>query len=136
MRRQLFLPPEVVAALKEHIDASVSRAVEAFPSGEEDEDTLTGQLGLALKIGEQTVNVSGEVSGVWRWSIDYTKFRSHGQGATEKVIGADGIVELRLNHGQGEERKTALFQAKKNWRNDPALVAQSIRLSTWKEAAF
>jgi hypothetical protein len=93
-------------------------------------------LGFALRIGEQTVSVGGEVPGVWRWSIDYTKFRGRGKGAAEKVLGADGIVELRLNHGRGEERKTALFQAKKKWDVDTHLVEQSIRLSTWKEAAF
>jgi len=41
-----------------------------------------------------------------------------------------------LNRGFRIERKTVLFQCKKEWHHDALLLSQCIKLSTWREAAF
>jgi hypothetical protein len=137
MRRPQYIPPEVQSAISSHIDEAVANAVRAFPAGAEDEDALTGQLGYALRIDEQAVTVQGEVAGIWRWSIDYTKFRGRGKGAAENTLGADGILELRTHHAQGSDTKAALFQSKTKWSGrDEDLSIQCLKLSTWAEASF
>ncbi len=73
----------------------------------------------------------------WRWAIRYYKFRGRGRGATEKTLGADGIFELALASDPRSQKKSLLFQAKMaDDGGASSLLAQSIRLSTWREAAF
>lgn len=125
--------------MADHIRAAVPRAVEGYWCSNEDEDVLTGHLGACLRIGSQKVRVlqtQTERPGEWTWSVDYYKFRGRGKDATEHILGADGLFELRLQLGYRTEVKSLLFQAKKDWRSDPGLVAQCIKLSTWREAAF
>ncbi len=137
MGRPLYIPIEVKDAIAKHVQAAVERARTIYPLGEEDEDTLTGQLGGALSIGQQRVSVAqAEIPGEWKWSIKYYKFRGRGKGAAESIIGADGIFELKLDHGFRTETKSLLFQAKKEWTTDTSLFTQAIKLSTWREAAF
>lgn len=139
MRRRLYIPKEVIQAVAEHIKSAVPKAVEGYWSANEDEDVLTGHLGACLKIGKQKVQVTEiqtERLGEWTWSLDYFKFRGRGKNATENILGADGLFELKLNLGNRSEKKSLLFQAKKDWDNDPSLVVQCIKLSTWREAAF
>lgn len=139
MRRRIFMPPEVRQAMSEHIRAAVPKALEGYWSASEDEDVLTGHLGACLKIGSQTVRVpkgQSDFPGDWTWSLDYFKFRGRGKNATENILGADGLFELRSQLGDRTETKSLLFQAKKDWQTDPSLVAQCIKLSTWREAAF
>jgi len=133
---RLYLPDEVKTAITAHIRDAEARAVDAYESGVEDEDVLTGQLGAYLRIGTQRVAVSNsEIGGEWTWSIDYRKFRGRGPGATEKILGADGIFELRL-HGIGRGiKKSLMFQAKNEWSSDQRLLDQVVKLSTWREAA-
>jgi hypothetical protein len=126
----------VQAAISEHLHSGVAKAVQAFSAGAEDEDTLTGQLGMSLIVPEQEVQVTSDGVEEWRWSMGYTKFRGRGKGAAEHILGADGIFELRLRHAQGIEQKCALFQAKTKWDHDPNLFEQCAKLSTWSEAAF
>ena len=118
----------------------MSKAVEGYISGNEDEDTLTGDLGASLRTNSQKVDVppGNEISGIWTWSITYYKFRGRGNKATENAIGADGIFELKLNWGNNEsQKKCILFQAKNRWqRADKSLLEQTIKLSTWREASF
>lgn len=136
MPGRLYLPDEVKAAISTHIHDAEARAVDAYESGAEDEDVLTGQLGAYLRVGTQRVSVANaEVAGEWTWSIDYRKFRGRGPGATENILGADGIFELRV-HGFGREQtKSLLFQSKNEWSTDRRLLDQAIKLSTWREAA-
>jgi hypothetical protein len=89
---------------------------------------LTGQLGFALRTSER-------MSDGWTWSIDYTKFRGRGPGATERALGADGILEMRVHTVEGEQRKSALFQANA-WKRNGKLVEQALLLSKWRESAF
>jgi hypothetical protein len=125
--------------MSEHIQVAVTRAVEGYWSANEDEDVLTGHLGACLKIGSQKVQITQKESqntGEWSWSIDYYKFRGRGKNATEHILGADGLFELRLQSGERTELKSLLFQAKKDWSTSPELIDQCIKLSTWREAAF
>jgi hypothetical protein len=139
MRRSLYIPTEVKENISNHISIAIKQAVEGFLSANEDEDTMTGHLGALLRLRDQRVSVSQQKegsSGVWIWSIDYFKFRGRGPGATENVLGADGLIELRLNRGGSVDTKSLLFQSKLNWGSDQSLLFQCIKLSTWREAAF
>jgi len=137
MPRPLYIPPEVKKAIVSHLRDAVPRAVQGFYSASADEDTLTGHLGALLKAGPRIVRVyNNERPRSWTWSIDYAKFVGGGRDASEHIIGADGIFELRIRTDQTIERKSLLFQAKKNWRKDSLILEQAIKLTTWKEAAF
>jgi hypothetical protein len=137
MRQPLFIPPEVKAAIVRHLRRATAKAVAGFHSAAEDEDTLTGHFGAMLKTAEHSVLVrSEEISGTWTWSVDYTKFRGRGKGATENIIGADGVFEIRVKFGQREQRKSLLFRAKTDWKRDQAVFEQAVKMSTWNEAAF
>lgn len=129
MAQPIYIPDHVKQVILNHISEAVSKAVVAYPSAAEDEDALTGQLGFALRKRETLADG-------WTWSIDYTKFRGRGLGAAEKVLGADGILEMRVHTIEGEQRKAALFQSKKEWKSDSKLLQQALLLSNWREAAF
>lgn len=131
----IYLPPEVLNAIRAHLTEAVEKARDAYLSANGNEDTLTGQLGFALRATNRSVDVpQGEIPGVWKWSIDYTKFRSHGKGAAEAIVGADGIFEIRIDE-PFTNQKSLLFQAKKHWGTDVKLPGQALRLTTWREAA-
>ncbi|MFC5743582.1 J domain-containing protein [Dyella tabacisoli] len=137
MARRIYIPAQVIDDISRHIQSAVRRATEGFWSANEDEDTLTGHLGACLKTGTHTVNVvQDEVSGPWKWSFDYSKFRGRGASATESHLGADGIFELNMDWGYRAEKKSLLFQSKTEWSDSPELVEQSMLLSTWREAAI
>jgi hypothetical protein len=132
----IYLPEEVKASIAAHVIAAVAKAEALYNSAAQEEDSLTGQLGMALSSPVQSVTaVSNDRRGEWKWSISYTKFRGRGKGAPENIIGADGIFELRVTHGGGIETKSLLFQAKNDWSDDANLAAQSVKLSNWREAA-
>lgn len=136
MPGQLYIPAKVKQAIAEHIAVAVAKATDAYASGAEEEDVLTGQLGVLLRINNQHVDVDDpEAPGTWTWSIEYYKFRGRGGKATENILGADGIFELRLIGQKYDNTKTLLFQAKNDWDHDASLLAQAIKLSTWREAA-
>lgn len=137
MAKRLHIPIEVLNSVSEHIQSAVDSAVEGFWSANEDEDTVTGHLGACLKTQVHTVDVREEqIPGPWKWSIDYTKFRGRGKGATESFIGADGIFELTVSFPSRTDKKCLLFQSKVDWDNDSSLVKQAILLSTWREASI
>lgn len=140
MKRKLYIPDEVKLSIFHHLQNSIDRAINGYLSAHEDEDTLTGHLGACLIINNQTIQVpleGNEIGGKWTWSIDYYKFRGRGGNATESYLGADGVFELKLNYGSRSEKKSLLFQAKKEWNTtDKPLFSQCIKLSTWREASF
>lgn len=137
MPRRLYIPKEVLQSIKEHVDRAIPRAIGGFMSANEDEDTMTGELGSSLRSGTHTVVVDrAEINGAWKWSIDYKKFRGRGKDATERHIGADGIIELSLDWSGRKETKSLLFQAKMDWRSDSSLIEQAVLLSTWREASL
>jgi hypothetical protein len=137
MPRRLYIPDEVLQSIKEHIDAAIPRAISGFMSANEDEDTMTGELGASLRSGTRTVVVDrAEINGAWKWSIDYVKFRGRGKDATERHVGADGIIELAVDWSGRKESKSLLFQAKMDWQSDASLMEQAVLLSTWREASL
>lgn len=138
MPREIYLPPQVLQAIREHVEKAVRHAESGYTSAQEEEDTVTGELGGALRTdGEQVVNVTdGNLPGTWRWSITYSKFGSKSQDATESIVGADGILEIRVGSPERDQRKSALFQAKNTLKRDPKLIEQCAKMSIWREAAF
>ena len=137
MRKKLYIPEQVKQAIQKHLDEKYPIALEGFSSANEDEDTLIGDLGATLRIKNQTVIVvNDEIGGRWKWGIDYHKFGGRGPRAAEKQLGADGIFELIIDNGSWVQKKSLLFQSKKNWTDDTKLIEQTIKLTTWKEAAF
>lgn len=109
MRRQLNIPLLVKQAIEAHVRKRMAEVEERFHSAAEDEDTFTGHLGALLGTSERQVLVDGQP---WYWSIEYTKFRGRGKGATESYIGADGIFEIRVHGIEVAGRKSVLFQSK------------------------
>jgi len=137
MAGRLFIPQPVIRAIEEHLHDAVERAQEGFWSAHEDEDTLTGHLGALLRISNQRIFVEDvEIpAGTWTWGIDYHKFRGRGPKATESLVGADGIFEVKVRSFGRVESKSLLFQAKTAGSADRDLTIQCARLSTWREAA-
>ncbi|MDR6563197.1 MULTISPECIES: J domain-containing protein [unclassified Arcicella] len=139
-RRKLFIPEEVKEDIRKHLSERYPIALDGYNSANEEEDTLTGDLGATLRIKNQKVFVEKgqkELPGYWKWSIDYHKFRGRGPGATENKLGADGIFELKLIVGTQVEKKSLMFQSKINLtNNDPKLINETIKLTTWREASF
>jgi hypothetical protein len=133
MVRQIFIPRQVKEAIKNHLNESIARGIKGYESAFEDEDVLTGHLFGLMKIEEQTVVIDDvEIGGTWKWSIDYKKFGGRGKGATESIIGADGIFELSLYRNNEETKKSMLFQSKLDWKGkDEKLYLQSSKLLTW-----
>lgn len=137
MPGHIFLPAEVKESIARHIRGSVSAAVESYYFYEDKEDSLSGHLGSKIEIGRQVVDVvQSELAGTWQWSIEFAVFRGGGAGAAEKLLGADGIFEIRVEGGNRTDQKSLLFQAKKNGTADRDLIKQCAMLSTWREAAF
>lgn len=136
MPSPLYIPDEVLLDIRERLASAMPSAVDGFLSASEDEDSMTGHMGAHLKTPTRTVQVrQSEVNGPWRWSLNYTKFRGRGPGATEKLIGADGIFEIHLESFGRVQTKALLFQAKMDWQRDKVLLGQAMLLSTWREAA-
>lgn len=138
-RRRLNIPEEVKIKIRQHLSESYLNAIDGYDSASEEEDALTGDLGASLRIKNQKVIVDSNQEkrpGIWTWSINYHKFRGRGPGATENLLGADGIFVLSVKNGDYVEKKTLMFQSKMNWKDDPNLIEQVIKLTTWREAAF
>jgi hypothetical protein len=136
VRRRFYIPDPVGDAIRDHFQTAIERSRQEFFSAAEDEDALTGHLGARLEVPTQRVDVpDSEVSGPWKWSVRYTKFRGRGRDAPERFLGADGILELSVEMGR-TDMKTLLFQSKVgDGSGGRDLVAQALKLSTWREAA-
>lgn len=132
MRRRLYIPNEVADNIALHVRNRMTEALERFDAGAEDEDTFTGHLGALLGCAERSVGVDGRS---WKWRLEYTKFRGRGTAATEKLIGADGILEARVLGPEVSGYKAVLFQAKMGVPSGGDLLRQAIQLTTWREAA-
>jgi hypothetical protein len=134
MRRPTFIPESVKKSIQSHIRKAIAKARHLHKSGQEEEDALTGHLGAFLTTQRtRRVRVDGRT---WTWSIGYSKLRGRGPGATEKVIGADGIIEFSIRDIEQNFIKSALFQAKRDNQSLQRLFAQTIALSPFREAAF
>jgi hypothetical protein len=108
------IPSSVFEAIQRHLRERTKHAEGGWEAGSDDEDTLTGDLGGSLRTAgwRKTRDVDDE----WEWRVSYKKFRGHGQGALEKTIGADGIVQVEVRPAMAGEivTKGVLFQAKKH----------------------
>lgn len=82
------------------------------------------------------VVVAGQFPETWTWQLNYHKFRGRGANATERIVGADGIIHFSINAIERNYSKSALFQSKTTRGGHQKLLAQCILLSTWREAAF
>jgi hypothetical protein len=119
-------------AIDTHVRQRLAEVQDRYWSASEDEETFTGQFGALLGCSERKTEVDGQM---WRWRIEYTKFRGRGGDATESFLGADGIFEVRVMGPQVDGRKAILFQSKmENFRGIHALE-QALALSNWREAA-
>jgi hypothetical protein len=122
-----ILPELVFTSIQQHLMRASHRAESGFPSCEEDEDCLTGDLFRSLR---RTWTKSIRVDGTnWRWRFTTRKFRGRGELATESLIGADGILQIEISGSVGAiAKKGMLFQAKKNWRNRSQILINQIGL--------
>ena len=133
----LYVPERVRADMRERMESRIVKTISEFESASEDEDVLTGHLGANLTTHARQVYVpSPELPGYWTWSLRHRKFRGRGPGATEKKLGADGVIELTLDSPSGSRSKSMLFQSKMEGSSGArGLVEQCAKLSTWREAA-
>jgi hypothetical protein len=103
-------------------------------SAAEDEDSLTGDFGATLRTDFNKL-LDPRTGRVWVWRITYRKLRGRGPDATEKLVGADGILQIMVEHERRVFVKGLLFQAKNAWSTDKILRRQCSRLSPWGDAA-
>lgn len=138
MVKKIYIPQQVKDSIQRHLNESITKGLKAYESAFEDEDVLTGHLFGLMKIEEQSVVIDSiEIGGTWKWAIDYKKFGGRGKGATESIIGADGIFELSLFRDNQESKKSLLFQSKLDWATrDEKLYLQCSKLATWLGAAI
>lgn len=132
MGKRLIIPELVREAIEKHVRERIAEAEQRSLSASEDEDTFTGHLGALLGAGERKVDVDGQQ---WYWSIDYTKFRGRGKDATEALIGADGIFEIRVRDTEIGGQKSVLFQSKMGKPQGMQAKTQAMFMSNWKEAS-
>jgi len=138
MPSDLYLPSEVLADFRAHVTRELQQAEAGFASAQEEEDSLTGAMCERLRTRERFVDSpTGQPPGLWRWSINYAKLGSKGsKEAAESIIGADAVIEIQVYGIEGVQRKSALFQAKKEGTRDSGLEEQCAKMSMWREAAF
>lgn len=90
------VPPTVLRDIKEHIAASIPRGERGWRAAPGSEDVLTGHL-----LGAIQTEWSAEIlvdDYVWRWRIEYRKFRPGNQKSSEeKPTGADGIIQIEVD---------------------------------------
>jgi hypothetical protein len=121
-----LLPRDIFESVSRHLVRSGHRAEEGFPSGEEEEDSLSGDL---LRAFRRPWSRSIESDGArWAWRVTTRKFRGRGELATEALIGADGIIQIEIGvRGGKETRKGILFQAKKSWMHRDQKLVEQVR---------
>lgn len=121
------LPSNVFVELQDHLRSASLRGEQGWLSGKDEEDTLTGDLGGSLRRDwQQLQDVDGRT---WRWRMTYTKFRGRGKDAEEKLIGADGIIQIEVEDLQdrGIQAKGLLFQAKKTGNKRKQTLIEQVR---------
>lgn len=108
------LPRPLYDAIAQHIRDGVSHAEDGWEAGSDEEDTLTGDLGSALRHKETSVQIGMQK---WVWKVTYKKFRSKGAKAEETALGADGLFQVEVEDEDTgySQSKGLLFQAKKEY---------------------
>lgn len=108
-----YLPGVIYTAIQSHLREGANSAEGGWNAGNDEEDTLTGDLGANLRrTWSVPVNIDGHE---WKWQVTYKKFRGRGPHAFENYSGADGIFQIEIENIETSEfiRKGMLFQAKK-----------------------
>lgn len=133
-----LIPDEVKEEIFDHIERSISNSAPfAYRAAAADEDVLTGEFGAALRTKKTKKVMDDATSALWDISIDYKKARGRGAGALEKVIGADGILQIIVQTPDFTVQKSALFQAKRDWVGaDSVLLEQCKKMNNWPHSSF
>lgn len=100
------LPTHLREAIRDYILERCKHAEEGWQHGFKDEDTLTGDYLSSFR-------KKWTFEGNYRFAIGYHKTRSRGEGALEKLVGADALITLEFFDGTDLHRKSLAFQAKK-----------------------
>ena len=109
-----LIPAPVFGSIQNHLRRVGESAVSGWEGSQDEEDSLTGDLGRLLSTRQSVlINVDGRR---WRWRVRYKKFRGRGKGAFESRAGADGIIQLEVTPDDTTFFKGVLFQAKKGER--------------------
>lgn len=111
-----IIPDEVFDQIAAHIRNRMPHAEEGWRSGSSEEDTITGDLGSALRTHHPHSITIGGVN--YRWSLSYKKFLSKSKRSVERRLGADGIFQIEYEDLVTGELTTKglLFQSKNQWR--------------------
>ena len=86
-----LIPSPVFDSIRTHLKTVAEGAVTGWEANQDEEDSLTGDLGRLLTTPHTVhINLDGQI---WRWCVRYKKFRSRGEGAFDASSGADGIIK-------------------------------------------
>src|SRR5580704_5297994 len=119
-----LLPEPVFDSISRYLQRAGKNASQGWESNNEEEDSLTGDLGHSLNTGHKVfINVKGQY---WRWCVRYKKFRGRGPAAFEHRMGADGIIQIEVTVRDVTFFKGVLFQAKKGERLQNGDLKQQI----------
>src|SRR5206468_2949360 len=88
------LPPAVIEALRNHYRRGARRAENGYDDSVEEEDSITGDLGRAVR-GSVTVKTGGTEYRI------RTRYRKFGKKSLEHLTGADGIFEIQVYDEEG-----------------------------------
>jgi hypothetical protein len=114
---------EIARALRRRRD----RGTKGWTAGEDEEDTLTGDLCGHLRSDWKRLRLGD--AGLWRWRVTYKKFRSRSGRSAERALGADGIIQIEVIDLVTDElyRKGLLFQAKRRSMHRDARLLNQVR---------
>jgi predicted transcriptional regulator len=114
MKIQDLLPPPVFQSIQSHLRTKSKQGEGAWECADQEEDSITGHFCGQLYTPRWIKDNAGGED--WEFRVTYKKFRSKGKDAEEKILGADGIVEVHIEKKSLEEKhvKGLLFQAKKS----------------------
>jgi hypothetical protein len=131
---QLGPPESLWHDIREHVATAGRTAPSGYWSAAEEEDSLTGDFGATLRTGSNKL-LDSKTGRVWFWRVTYRKIRGRGPDATERLVGADGILQILVAYERRVFVKGLLFQAKNAWSSDRLLRRQCSRLGPWGDAA-
>lgn len=101
-----IIPDVVFDEIADHIRIRVPHAEEGWRAGSSEEDTITGDLGSALRTRRAHSVTIGGIK--YRWSLSYKKFLSKSKRSVEKRLGADGIFQIEYEDlATGEMKRRA-----------------------------
>lgn len=132
------VPDELLNVIRSFIIDACRKGEDVWENFSHEEDAITGAFLANFEKRPQAVRVRDEI---WRWNVDYFKFRGRGKGAFESVHGSDGIFQIIVKDQFGNVifQKGLLFQAKKvngSFSDLKPQVAKMEKLSPLSSVAF